>query len=98
MRNTVGRMAQPRQSSRGHNTLIEQQNVKTIYDAKQVVFDSQENVRRAINDALNKAIPNAFRKPIGKQIGQKVYTVRDNSRDILSNLRTKYGTSTLSEK
>eukprot|EP00804_Cyclotella_cryptica_P000700 CCRYP_000984-RA/>CCRYP_000984-RA protein AED:0.37 eAED:0.21 QI:0/0/0/1/0/0/3/0/1009 len=51
-----------------------------------VVFDSQENVRRAINDALNEAIPNAFRKPIGNQMGQKVYTVRDNPRDILSNL------------
>eukprot|EP00804_Cyclotella_cryptica_P013523 CCRYP_017243-RA/>CCRYP_017243-RA protein AED:0.41 eAED:0.30 QI:0/0/0/1/1/1/5/0/1642 len=80
------------------NTSVEQRNVKTIYDANRVVFDSQENVRRAINDALNEAIPNAFRKPIGNQMGQKVYTVRDNPRDILSNLRTKYGTSTPAEK
>ena len=80
------------------NTSVEQRNVKTIYDANRVVFDTQENVRRAINDALNAAIPNAFRKPIGNQMGQKVYTVRDNPRDILSNLRTKYGTSTPAEK
>eukprot|EP00804_Cyclotella_cryptica_P028204 CCRYP_011045-RA/>CCRYP_011045-RA protein AED:0.18 eAED:0.15 QI:0/0/0/1/1/1/2/0/1234 len=80
------------------NTSVEQRNVKTIYDANRVVFDSQENVRRAINDALNDAIPNAFRKPIGNQMGQKVYTVRNNPRDILSNLRTKYGTGTPAEK
>eukprot|EP00804_Cyclotella_cryptica_P012938 CCRYP_002290-RA/>CCRYP_002290-RA protein AED:0.50 eAED:0.37 QI:0/0/0/1/0/0/2/0/633 len=80
------------------NTSVEQRNVKTIYDANRVVFDSQENVRRAINNALNDAIPNAFRKPIGNQMGQKVYTVCDNPRDILSNLRTKYGTSTPAEK
>eukprot|EP00804_Cyclotella_cryptica_P001036 CCRYP_008351-RA/>CCRYP_008351-RA protein AED:0.69 eAED:0.47 QI:0/-1/0/1/-1/1/1/0/427 len=80
------------------NTSVEQRNVKTIYDANRVIFDSQENVRRAINDALNEAIPNAFRKPIGNQMGQKVYTVCDNPCGILSNLRTKYGTSTPAEK
>eukprot|EP00804_Cyclotella_cryptica_P006988 CCRYP_007119-RA/>CCRYP_007119-RA protein AED:0.63 eAED:0.16 QI:0/0/0/0.5/1/1/2/0/878 len=80
------------------NTSVEQRNIKTIYDANRVVFDSQENVCRAINDALNNAIPNAFGKPIGNQMGQKVYTVRDNSRDIASNLRTKYGMSTPAKK
>jgi hypothetical protein len=80
------------------NTLVEQPNIKMIYDANRVVFDSQENVCWAINDTLNEAIPNAFRKPIGNQMGQKVYTVCDNPRDILSNLRTKYGTSTSAEK
>eukprot|EP00804_Cyclotella_cryptica_P024020 CCRYP_020051-RA/>CCRYP_020051-RA protein AED:0.50 eAED:0.38 QI:0/-1/0/1/-1/1/1/0/399 len=80
------------------NTSVEQRNVKTIYDANRVVFDSQENVRGAINDALNEAIPNAFRKPIVNQRGQKVYTVRDNPRDILYNLCTKYGARTPAEK
>jgi hypothetical protein len=80
------------------NTSVEQWNVKTIYDANCVIFHSQENVLQALNDTLNKAIPNAFSKPIGNQMGQKVYTVCDNPRDILSNLRTKYGTSTSAEK
>jgi hypothetical protein len=62
------------------------------------VFDSQENVRRAIKEALNEAIPNAFHKPVDNQMDQKVYTVRNNPRDILSNLCTKYGTSTPAEK
>jgi hypothetical protein len=74
--------------------LVEQPNIKMIY----VVFDSQENVCRAINDTLHEAIPNAFRKPIGNQMGQKVYTLHDNPRDILSNLHTKYGTSTPAKK
>jgi hypothetical protein len=75
------------------NTSVEQTNVKTIYDANRIVFDLQENIRRAINEAINEAIPNAFRKPVGNQMGQKLYTVCDNPRDILSNLHTKYGTS-----
>eukprot|EP00804_Cyclotella_cryptica_P017051 CCRYP_003288-RA/>CCRYP_003288-RA protein AED:0.71 eAED:0.43 QI:0/0/0/1/1/1/2/0/302 len=80
------------------NTSVKQYNVKTIYGANRVIFDSQENARQAINDALNEAIPNTFRKPIGNQMSQKVYTVRDNPCDILSNLRTKYGTSTPAEE
>jgi hypothetical protein len=48
--------------------------------------------------ALNVAVPNAFRKPAGNQIGTKVYTVRNNPREMLDNLRTKYGACTPNEK
>ena len=77
---------------------VEQTNVRTLYDANKAVYDSQMNVKRAICDALNMAVPKEFRKPVGNQIGQKVFTVRDNPRQVLTDLRTKYGTCTPNEK
>ena len=79
-------------------TTAEQNNIRVLYDANKAVFDTQQNVRRAVNEALNAAVPNAFRKPIGNQIGTKVYTVRDDPQTILTDLRAKYGTCTPSEK
>ena len=78
------------------NTTAEQNNLRTLYEANKAVYDSQQNVRRAVN--INVAVPNAFRKPAGNQIGTKVYTVRDNPREILDNLRGKYGACTPNEK
>ena len=80
------------------DTTAEQNNLRTMYEANKAVYDSQQNVRRAITDALNIAIPNAFRKPAGNQMGTKVFTVRDNPRDILDGLRAKYGTCSPNEK
>lgn len=80
------------------DTTAQQNNNKTIYDSNKAVYDSDQNVRRAVNDALNDAIPNAFRKPVGNQIGTKVFTVRDDPRQILADLRVKYGTATPNDK
>jgi hypothetical protein len=80
------------------NTTAEQANLRTIYEANKAVFDSQQNVRRAVNDALNKAIPAMFRKPIGAQVGTKVYTVRDDPKQIIMELRDRYGRTTPNEK
>ena len=79
-------------------TAAEQTNIKTLYDANKAVYDTQQNVRRAINDALNNAIPNAFRKPAGNQMGTRVFTVRDSPREILDGLRAKYGICSPNEK
>jgi hypothetical protein len=79
-------------------TAVEQANIRSLYEADKTVYDSQQNVKRAVNDALNKAIPQAFRKPAGNQIGNKVFTVRDDPRAILQNLRVKYGNCTPAEK
>ena len=79
-------------------TTAQQNNIRALYDANKAVYDSQQNVRRAINDALNEAIPNAFRKPAGNQMGTKVYTVRDSPREILDGLRAKYGICSPNEK
>jgi hypothetical protein len=79
-------------------TNVEARNLQTLYDSNKAVFDSDQNVRRAVNDALNLAIPKEFRKPIGNQIGTKVFTVRDDPKQILVDLRTKYGTATPHDK
>ena len=39
-------------------------------------------------------MPNDFHKPAGNQIGTKIYTICNNPRDILDNLRSKYGACT----
>eukprot|EP00804_Cyclotella_cryptica_P006088 CCRYP_010701-RA/>CCRYP_010701-RA protein AED:0.44 eAED:0.36 QI:0/-1/0/1/-1/1/1/0/470 len=80
------------------NTTAQQNNLRTLYEANKAVYNSQQNVRRAVNEALNIAVPNAFRKPAGNQIGTKVYTVRDHPREILDSLRVKYGACTPNEK
>eukprot|EP00804_Cyclotella_cryptica_P019081 CCRYP_014487-RA/>CCRYP_014487-RA protein AED:0.29 eAED:0.21 QI:0/0/0/1/0.5/0.33/3/0/1151 len=79
------------------DTTAEQNNLRVVYDANKAVFDSQQNVRR-VTEALNTAVPNAFRKPVGNQIGTKVYTVRDDPQTILADLRAKYGICTPREK
>ena len=42
-------------------TTTERDNNAIIYDANKCVFDSQLNVRRAINEALNQAVPRKYR-------------------------------------
>jgi hypothetical protein len=79
-------------------TTVEQGNICSLFEADKMVSDSQQNVKRAVNDALNKVIPQAFCKPVGNQIGNKVFTVRDDPRAILQNLRTKYGNCTPAKK
>jgi hypothetical protein len=79
-------------------TTAEQNNLRVVYEANKAVYDSQQNVRRAVTEALNSAVPNAFRKPVGNQIGTKVFTVRDDPQLILADLRTKYGVCTPQEK
>eukprot|EP00804_Cyclotella_cryptica_P014650 CCRYP_012669-RA/>CCRYP_012669-RA protein AED:0.66 eAED:0.28 QI:0/0/0/0.66/0/0.33/3/0/1062 len=79
-------------------TTAEQNNLRIVYNANKAVFDSQQNMRRAVTEALNTAVPNAFRKPVGNQIGTKVYTVRNDPQTILADLRAKYGICTPREK
>ena len=90
--------ADPGAHPQAAGTTAEQNNIRAIYDANKAVYETQQNVRRAINDALNNAIPNAFRKPTGNQMGTRVFTVRDSPRDILDGLRAKYGICSPNEK
>eukprot|EP00956_Cyclotella_meneghiniana_P040963 scaffold210630_cov50-Cyclotella_meneghiniana.AAC.1 len=90
--------ADPGAHPQAAGTTAEQNNIRAIYDANKAVYETQQNVRRAINDALNHAIPNAFRKPTGNQMGTRVFTVRDSPRDILDGLRAKYGICSPNEK
>ena len=83
----------------GGATRDERDNAKVLYDADKLVYDSQLNVVRAINDALNAAVPGDYRRSTtGNGIGVHVYRPSDCPRAILANLRTRYGKATPSEK
>ena len=72
---------------------------KSLYDANKCVYDSQLNVVRAINEALNIAVPRDYRRSTtGDGIGIHVYRPTDNPHTILTNLRNRYGKATPNEK
>ncbi len=80
-------------------TATERDNNKVIYEANKQVFDSQLNVRRAINEALNQAVPRKYRRTTtGDAIGVKVYKPTDCPRTILADLRRRYGKATPAKK
>jgi hypothetical protein len=77
---------------------VEQGNLRALFEANKTVYDSQQNVKHAVTYALNKTIPQVFRKSVRNQIGNKVFTIRNDPMGILQNLRIKYGACTPAEK
>ena len=75
----------------------EQRDAQMAYDALRVVFDSEQNVRQAICDALNVAVPTAYKKRAGTGIGTVPYNVTMNPREVLNQLRLTYGRPTPEE-
>ena len=71
---------------------------KAIWDANTAVFANQQNVRRAIIDALNQAVLKSYRYAAGANIGAVHYRVTDDPREILEGLRDRYGRPTPNEK
>ena len=75
---------------------------EATYDAQKAAWQAQATVTRAINAALNVAVPNAFRRnsaPAGGNIiGTTVYRSNHDPRDILLALRTVYGTPSPAER
>ena len=69
----------------------EQRDAEVIFNANKKVFDSESNVRRAIIDGLNAAVPRQYKRSGGNSIGAKMYKANDCPRTILNNLRTCYG-------
>jgi hypothetical protein len=47
------------------NTTIKQGNNCTLYEANKIVYDSQQNLKGAVNEALNIAVPQVYRKAGG---------------------------------
>ena len=83
----------------GGDTRDARDNAGILYDANKIVFDSQLNAIRAINKALNIAVPRAYRRSTtGDAIGVNVYKTTDCPRTILSNLHRRYGKATPAEK
>ena len=61
-----------------------------------MVFTSQQNVKGAINDALNETVPKAYR-PNPVAIGVREFRPNDDPRDIIAALTVRYGQKTTSE-
>ena len=75
---------------------------EATYDAQKAAWQAQATVTRAINAALNVAVPKAFRRnsaPAGGNIiGTTVYRSNHDPHDILLALRTVYGTPSPAER
>ena len=61
------------------------------------VFDSEQNIKRAVIASLNKAVPKEYRRIPGG-IGSREYRVTESPLDILNALRDEYGDLTPTER
>ena len=68
------------------------------YNAYKKVYDSQENFRRAVINAFNVAVPQAYRWVAGGGVGVRNYRPTDSPMAILASLRRLYGRSTPTER
>ena len=68
------------------------------YNAYKKVYDLQENVRRAVINALNVAVPQAYRQVAGGGVGVRNYRPTDSPMAILASLRRLYGRLTPTER
>jgi len=75
----------------------EQRDAQVAYNALRIVFDSEQNVRQAICDALNASVPTAYKKGVGTGIGTVSYNVIMNPRAVLNSPRLTYGRPTPEE-
>ena len=73
---------------------------QAVWVAETTQFMSETNVRRAIIDALNTAVPKSYRRAQGGTtgIGHTNYKATNQPRDILAQLRTIYGRPSPGEK
>ena len=75
---------------------VGQRDAEAIFNANTMVFTSQQNVKGAIKDALNEAVPKAYcRNPV--VIGVREYRPNDSPRDIIAALTVRYGQKTTTE-
>ena len=75
----------------------EQRHAETRWETNEKVFDPEANIRRAINAALNIAVPKQYRGSAGT-IGARVYKLNECPKTILNRLRNIYGRTTPAEK
>ena len=81
------------------NSQIQFSNVEDKIDVIEAIFDLKTNIRRAIIDALNLAMPREYKRTnTPNQIRVKIYKANDDPCRILGTLRYKYGTVQPSKK
>ena len=84
-----------------HRTLgvnaAQQRDSDIQYNFMANVYNSQENVRQAINNALTVAVPEMYRRAQGN-LGPAIYAPTEDPRAILLSLSRRYGKRTPAEK
>ena len=71
---------------------------QAMWEANTKVYANQQNVKRAVIDSLNLAVPKSYRRVAGAGIGAVNYRVTEDPRDILAGLQDRYGRPTPTEK
>ena len=79
-------------------TAEQSRTARNLHTAQKLCYDSESNVRRAINAALNTAIPRTFRRVPGDRMGVRTFRPTDDPKQILNTLRSNYGRMTPLEK
>ena len=75
---------------------VTQRNAEANFNANIMVYTSQQNVKGAVNDALNEAVPKAYcRNPI--VIGVREFRPNDDPQEIIAALTTRYGQTTTAD-
>ena len=69
-----------------------------LHAALKECWDSESNIRRATNAALNLATPRMFRRVPGGMVGVQTFRPTDDPKMILNTLRANYGQMTPQEK
>ena len=67
------------------------------YNVMSNIYNSQENVRQAVNNALTVVVPEMYRRAQGN-LGPAIYAPTDDPRAILLGLSRRYGKRTPAEK
>ena len=75
---------------------VAKRDADAIFGAAIIVYTSQQNVKGAFNDALNEAVPKAYRRN-PNVIGVREFRPNDDPRKIIALLTTRYGQKTTSE-
>lgn len=83
---------------RGELNVAQVREAQAVWEANKQEHCSQTNVKRAVIDSLNRAVPKSYRRAQGGNIGAVSYRITDNPRDILDHLSQLYGRPTPKEK
>ena len=75
-------------------TAEQSRTARNLHAAQKICYDSESDVRRAINAALNAAIPRTFRRVSGDRMGVRTFRPTDDPKQILNTLHSNYGRMT----
>ena len=73
-------------------------NIQEEYKVREMVWDSQSNVNRAITAGLNLTVPRTYQRAVSGAVGTRNYRFIYDPNVILQGLQDKYGQMTLTEK